>query len=74
MIHNPKEPLGFVIPRNIMRGIAKMPAFNAVECRYINDYSRKSTLRGLPHVVYVGVFPKNILGFSKKERTSYESR
>ena len=51
-----------------------MPAFNAVECRYINDYSRKSTLRGLPHVVYVGGFPKNILGFSKKRKDKHTNK
>ena len=68
MIHNAKEPLGFVIPRNIIGGIAKMPAFNAVKCRYINNLQQKSTLRGPPHVVYVGGFPKNILGFSKKRK------
>jgi len=68
VIHNAKEPLGFVTPRNIMWGCTKISTFNAVECRYINDYSRKSTLRGLPHVVYVGGFPKNILGFLKKRK------
>ena len=68
MIHNPKEPLGFVIPRNIMEGIAKMPAFNAVKCRYINDYSRKSTLWGAGLSYTIGGFPKNILGFSKKRK------
>ena len=68
MIHNPKEPLGFVIPRNIIWGITKMPAFNAVECRYINDLQQKSTLWG-PGLSYtIGGFPKNILGFSKKRK------
>ena len=68
MIHNPKEPLGFVIPRNIMWGYSKMSTFIAVKCRYINDYSAKSTLMGGYPVVYVGGFPKNILGFSKKRK------
>ena len=68
MIHNPKEPLGFVIPRNIIWGITKMPAFNAVKCRYINGYSKKSTLRGATRYDTIGGFPKNILGFSKKRK------
>mgnify|MGYP003118004816 FL=1 len=68
MIQNSKEPLGFVHPEISCRGIQKIRTFNAVECRYINDLQQKSTLRGLPHVVYVGGFPKNILGFSKKRK------
>ena len=68
MIHNPKEPLGFVTPRNIMWGCTKMSTFNAIECRHINDYGKKSTLWGAGLSYTIGGFPKNILGFSKKRK------
>ena len=68
MIHNAKEPSGFVHPEISCRGIQKMRTFNAAKCRHINDLQQKSTLRGATRYDTIGGFPKNILGFSKKRK------